>query len=131
MSKSTRGLGTSSLGAWKQGQESTIATKRKTKKSPEIPPGKDPENAETLKTSVTLKTSAKERVTFWLPKNLAAECRAAVEQLSGPPERLQMGTLAESALRRELTRLAKKHDQPDGFGQREEPLKGGRPVKAG
>ena len=70
----------------------------------------------------------KVRATFHIPADLIDECRNAVVHLSGPPERLTMARLAEDALRRELVRLRKIHTNGEPFPQRDDELRGGRPV---
>ena len=47
---------------------------------------------------------------------------------SGPPERLTMAKLAEDALRHELERLKRKHNEGEDFPTREGPVRTGRPV---
>ena len=70
----------------------------------------------------------KVRATFHLPEDLFEECRDAVVHLSGPPVRLTLAYLAETALRKELDRLKKKHNREKDFPKRESGLKGGRPI---
>ena len=70
----------------------------------------------------------KVRATFHLPADLVDECRNAVVWLAGPPERLTMARLAEHALRRELDRLRRKHTEGKAFPQRNNDLRGGRPI---
>jgi len=48
--------------------------------------------------------------------------------LAGPPARLTLAGLAETALRRELERLKKTHNGGKAFPRREAELRGGRPV---
>lgn len=74
------------------------------------------------------KKPPKVRATFHLPEDLFEECRDAVVALSGPPVRLTLAVMAESALREELARLKKAHNRGKDFPRRDEPLKGGRPI---
>jgi hypothetical protein len=73
--------------------------------------------------------TAKLRATFHISAELFDECRNAVVALSGPPLRLTLAGLAESALRRELDRLKAKHHDGKPFPTRAAPLKGGRPIR--
>ncbi len=72
--------------------------------------------------------AAKVRATFHLPEDLFDEARNAVVFLAGPPARLTLAGLAETALRRELERLKKTHNGGKAFPRREAELRGGRPV---
>lgn len=72
---------------------------------------------------------AKVRATFHLPEDLFEEARDAVVHLSGPPLRLTLAELAETALRREIERLRKAHTGGRAFPKRSTELKGGRPIK--
>jgi post-segregation antitoxin (ccd killing protein) len=74
------------------------------------------------------KTTRKVRATFHLPHELFEEARDAVVQLSGPPVRLTLAALAETALRRELDRLKRAHNQGEAFPRRRVGLRGGRPI---
>lgn len=71
----------------------------------------------------------KVRATFHLPADIFEEARDAVVYLSGPPVRLTLAALAESAIRRELNRLRKLHNDGEPFPRRQEDLKGGRPIR--
>ncbi len=71
----------------------------------------------------------KVRATFHLPTEVFEQCRDAVVHLSGPPTRLTLAALAETALRRELKRLRSRHNKGDAFPARSGELKGGRPIK--
>jgi hypothetical protein len=73
---------------------------------------------------------AKVRATFHLPVDLMDEARNAVVFLAGPPERLTLASLTETAIRRELERLSKKHHEGKGFPRRSGELKGGRPISS-
>ncbi len=73
----------------------------------------------------------KVRATFNLPYQLMEEARDTVVALSGPPHRLTLAKLVETALRAELDRLRAerggrlKHRQ---FPARTEELRAGRPI---
>jgi hypothetical protein len=69
------------------------------------------------------------RVTFQLPHDLLEELRDAAFWLSGPPTRLTMTDIAVSALRRELARLKRRHNEGQGFAPREGDLRSGRPIR--
>lgn len=71
----------------------------------------------------------KVRATFHLPADLFEEARDAVVYLSGPPTRLTLAALAENAIRRELNRLKKQHNDGESFPRRQEALRGGRPIR--
>lgn len=68
------------------------------------------------------------RATFHLPVELLEEARDAVVALSGPPVRLTLTKLAESAFRAELERLKRKHHNGEPFPTRDESLRVGRPI---
>jgi len=74
------------------------------------------------------KEPKKARATFHLPKELMEECRAAVVHLAGPPVRLTLAAMAEDALRKELERLKKKHNEGEPFPSSDVKLRGGRPI---
>ena len=82
----------------------------------------------TPKTEAKPASSPKVRATFHLPKDLLEEARDTVVALSGPPSRLTLAELAETALRREVTRLKKKHNRGEAFPPRGGDLRGGRPI---
>jgi hypothetical protein len=72
------------------------------------------------------------RATFHLPADLIDELRNAVVALSGPPYRLTMSKLAESALRRELDRLRQEQagaDTGKPFRHRAGEVTRGRPIR--
>jgi len=71
----------------------------------------------------------KVRATFHLPTDIFEQCRDAVVHLSGPPTRLTLAALAETALRRELKRLRSRHNKGNPFPARSGELRGGRPIK--
>jgi hypothetical protein len=74
-------------------------------------------------------STKKERVAFYLSEDLADEIRNAVVHFSGPPLRLTMTSVAERAFQRELERLKAEHNGGKPFPQRDEDLKGGRPIR--
>ena len=57
----------------------------------------------------------KARATFHLPESLVAEARDAVVALSGPPLRLTLAALVETALRKEIRALRKQHNEGKPF----------------
>jgi len=71
----------------------------------------------------------KVRATFHIPEDLLEAARDATVALSGPPHRLTLATLAESALRNEIERLRAEHHNGRAFPTREPgTLRGGRPI---
>lgn len=70
----------------------------------------------------------KVRATFHLPAALLDEARDAVVALSGPPVRLTLAELAETALRREIDRLKATYNGGEDFPPRAADLRGGRPI---
>jgi hypothetical protein len=70
----------------------------------------------------------KVRATFYLPAELVDELKDAVVHLSGPPLRLTLASLAESAFFRELERLRQVENAGTRFPRRAGPLRGGRPI---
>ena len=74
--------------------------------------------------------SPKVRATLYLPDDLLDEARDAAVFLAGYPVRLTLTKLVEVALRSELLRLKQLHNAGQGFPQRSEDLKGGRPIAA-
>jgi hypothetical protein len=72
----------------------------------------------------------KVRATLYLSEEILDQARNAAVHLAGYPARLTLTKLAENALRSELERL--KHLYNDGreFPQRDEDLRGGRPIAA-
>ena len=71
---------------------------------------------------------AKTRATFHIPITLLEQTRDAVVALSGPPVRLTLARLVETALRRELDRLRRAHGGGKPFPPHGSPLRGGRPI---
>lgn len=69
------------------------------------------------------------RATFHLDEDLVAECRDATIHLSGPPVRLTLSRLVEDALRAEVDRLKRKHNENKPFPVYGEKLPGGRPLR--
>lgn len=70
----------------------------------------------------------RDRATFHLPVELIEGLRNAVVALSGPPHRLTLAKLAESALRRELARLERESNEGKPFPRRSEGVRRGRPI---
>lgn len=68
------------------------------------------------------------KLSGYLLEEVAEEARDAVVALSGPPVRLSMSRLVESALRRELERLRKEYNEGEAFPARDEDLRPGRRV---
>jgi hypothetical protein len=71
----------------------------------------------------------KVRATFHVPAALVDEARSAVIALAGPPLRLTLAALVETALRRELERLRKAHHDGQPWPPSSAPLVGGRPIR--
>jgi hypothetical protein len=71
----------------------------------------------------------KGRATFQISTELLDELRDIVVSLSGPPDRLTLSDLAESALRREAQRLKQLHKSGKRFPKRSQELRSGRPIK--
>lgn len=73
---------------------------------------------------------ARVRATLYISADILEEARNAAVHLAGNPLRLTLAKLADAALRAELERL--KHEFNDGkdFPQREDDLRGGRPIAA-
>lgn len=71
----------------------------------------------------------KVRATFHVSAELLEEARNAVVYLAGPPTRLTLADLAETALKKELERLKKAHNSGKEFPARNGELKGGRPIR--
>ncbi len=69
------------------------------------------------------------RATFHISTELLEELRDVVVALSGPPDRLTLSDLAESALRREVQRLTRLHRSGKPFPKRGQGLRGGRPIR--
>ena len=68
------------------------------------------------------------KLSGYVTEELAEEARDAVVALSGPPLRLSMSGLVESALRRELGRLREECNGGEAFPARDEELRPGRRV---
>lgn len=73
---------------------------------------------------------AKVRATLYLPRDILNEARNAAVFLAGPPARLTLTKLAENALRSELERLKERFNEGKDFPERDEELRGGRPIAA-
>jgi hypothetical protein len=73
---------------------------------------------------------AKVRATLYLPRDILNEARNAAVFLAGPPARLTLTKLAENALRAELERLKERFNEGNDFPERDEELRGGRPIAA-
>ncbi len=72
----------------------------------------------------------KVRATLYLPSDLLEEARNAAVHLGGNPARMTLTKLAENAFRRELQRLKERYNDGRDFPQRDEDLRGGRPIAA-
>jgi hypothetical protein len=73
---------------------------------------------------------AKVRATLYLSTDLLNEARNAAVYLAGYPVRLTLTKLAEEALREQLDRLKEQHNGGEAFPQRDDDLRGGRPIAA-
>jgi hypothetical protein len=73
---------------------------------------------------------SKVRATLYLSADVLNEARNAAVFLGGYPLRLTLTRLAEEALREELRRLKELYNQGREFPQRDEDLRGGRPIAA-
>lgn len=73
---------------------------------------------------------AKVRATLYVSRDLLNEARNAAVFLAGYPVRLTLTKLAEAALREELDRLKQRYNGGADFPQRDEDLRGGRPIAA-
>jgi hypothetical protein len=71
----------------------------------------------------------KVRATFHISAELLNELRDVAVSLSGPPDRLTLSDLAESALRKEIERLKRVHRSGKAFAKRSQELRGGRPIR--
>ena len=74
--------------------------------------------------------TTKVRATLYLSADVLNEARNAAVFLGGYPLRLTLTRLAEEALREELRRLKELYNQGQDFPQRDEDLRGGRPIAA-
>lgn len=68
------------------------------------------------------------RATFHLPNDLVEEARDVVVALSGPPLRLTLAAFAENAMRAEIERLKRKHNEGKPFPRRDGTVRVGRPI---
>jgi hypothetical protein len=73
---------------------------------------------------------AKVRATLYLSAEVLNEARNAAVFLAGYPARMTLTKLAETALRNELERLQLRYNGGQQFPERDEDLKGGRPIAA-
>lgn len=71
---------------------------------------------------------AKVKLTVLVPEEVANLARDAVVALSGPPVRLTLAQLAETALLNEIANLRKRYNQGKPFSSHKGLLKGGRPI---
>ena len=74
--------------------------------------------------------SPKVRATLYLSTSLLNEARNAVVHLAGNPARLTLTKLMHQALRGELARLKQLYNDGAEFPQRDDDLRGGRPIAA-
>jgi hypothetical protein len=72
----------------------------------------------------------KVRATLYISAELLNEARNAAVFLAGYPVRLTLTRLAEDALREELDRLKRQYNSGQEFPQRDDDLRGGRPIAA-
>ena len=72
----------------------------------------------------------KVRATLYLSADVLNQARNAAVYLGGYPERMTLTKLAENALRLELARLKQRYTSGADFPQRDEDLRGGRPIAA-
>ena len=72
----------------------------------------------------------KVRATLYLSAEVLNEARNATVHLAGYPARLTLTKLAESALRNELQCLKDRYNGGQDFPDRDEDLRGGRPIAA-
>ena len=74
-----------------------------------------PESADLPKAAATSKSPPKERRPFYISRDVIEEARGAVEALLGTEHRISLNLLAENALKRELKRLSKAHNDGEPF----------------
>jgi hypothetical protein len=72
----------------------------------------------------------KVRTTLYVSAELLNEARNAAVFLAGYPVRLTLTRLVEDALREQLARLKEQHNDGQEFPQRDDELRGGRPIAA-
>jgi hypothetical protein len=87
-----------------------------------------PSSADHRRPATSRQRAPRVRATFHLPLDLVEEARNATVALSGPPTRLTLARLVETALRREVERLRHTHHGGDPFPARAADLVGGRPI---
>lgn len=68
------------------------------------------------------------RATFQMDRELMERCRDTVVALSGPPVRLTLVDFVEAAVRKEIQRLEKLHNDGETFPRRDGELRIGRPI---
>jgi hypothetical protein len=74
--------------------------------------------------------SARVRATLYISADVLEEARNAAVHLAGNPLRMTLAKLADAALRAELDRLKREFNDGKDFPQREDDLRGGRPIAA-
>lgn len=74
--------------------------------------------------------SGRVRATLYISADILEEARNAAVHLAGNPLRMTLAKLADSALRAELDRLKREFNDGKDFPQREDDLRGGRPIAA-
>lgn len=72
----------------------------------------------------------KVRATLYISASVLNEARNAAVHLAGYPARLTLTKLAENALRAELRLLKDRYNGGRDFPDRDEDLRGGRPIAA-
>ena len=72
----------------------------------------------------------KVRATLYLSADVLDEARNAAVYLAGYPARLTLTSLVDNAVRAELQRLKDRYLDGKDFPNRQEDLKGGRPIAA-
>lgn len=73
---------------------------------------------------------AKVRATLYLSADVLNDARNAAVFLAGYPLRLTLTKLAEDALREKLQQLKDHYNHGQDFPQRDDDLRGGRPIAA-
>jgi hypothetical protein len=68
------------------------------------------------------------RTTFHMDASIIEKSRDCVVALSGPPERMTLVKLVETALERYMDELAKKYNKGRPFPPRKSEVHGGRPI---
>jgi hypothetical protein len=84
--------------------------------------------AATRSTTKLYKPTTRPPLTVYILPDVLETARDCVDALSGPPERLSFTLLLERGLEREVSRLAKKHNNGEPFPKRAQQLRrGSRP----